>query len=80
MNETEFYKTHINDSLEELIDLRNHLLRLIKDYEERFILSEIGKLNPRKEDLIEPSPLKRFENNNKYLIEVTKLILEKTKD
>lgn len=80
MNETEFYNTHINDSLEELIDLRNHLLRLIKDYEERFILSEIGKLNPRKEDLIEPSPLKRFENNNKYLIEVTKLILEKTKD
>lgn len=80
MNETEFYKTHINDSLEELIDLRNHLLRLIKDYEERFILSEIGKLNPKKEDLIEPSPLKRFENNNKYLIEVTKLILEKTKD
>jgi len=80
MNETEFYNIHINDSLEELLDLRNHLLRLIKDYEERFILSEIGKLNPRQEDLIEPSPLKRFEMNNKYLVEVTKLIIEKTKD
>lgn len=75
MIDPESYKNEIeNKNLRELVLIRNELLEDIKKYEENHIIND----KPYSSDeIVKPSPELVYEMNNKYLLEITKLIISK---
>lgn len=71
-------KNHIkkieNKNLRELVFIRNELLEDIKKYEENHVLDNKPYSS---EEIVKPSPELVYEMNNKYLLEITKLIISK---
>ena len=62
-----FRKKHENKSLQELIEVRNELIRSIMDYENNNI--------PEDEMYTKPSPKVKYDMHNEYLKEIVDLIL-----
>lgn len=60
-------------SLDELVQERNELLEYIYDYEENFLFKSDDELDKLDLDI-------KYYYNNLYLIEVSKLIIEKLKN
>lgn len=73
-----FKKDNETKTLRELINVKNHLLKEINDYEERKILID----NPIfiDDDMVKPSPQLRYRMNIEYLTGILELIIEKEKD